>query len=109
MRRRLWQPGSANSRQLPREIGWDFGWNLAPRGNLPGVLAEIWLTGEKLAGILAGIWLAGGKLAGILAGRQNSDFGRKSEFRLKPPRTTNFHPKDPGIDRLEFLTLVMMV
>ena len=98
-------------------------WNLA--GILPGIwletgctgkLAEIlarnWLHGENwqdLAEILAEKWLPGGKLAGNWLAGGNSDFPRKSEFRPKPPRTTNFHLKDPGTFQLEFLTLVTMV
>ena len=80
-----WEEVPAAPPSSPWHGGWDFGCKLAARG--------------KLAEILAGICLAG----------QNSDFPRKSEFRPKPPRTTNFHLKDPGIDQLESLTLVTMV
>ena len=104
----------------PWDGGWAAGSWLAERlwletgctGKLAEILARNWLHGENwqdLAEILAEKWLPGGKLAGNWLAGGNSDFPRKSEFRPKPPRTTNFHLKDPGIDQLESLTLVTMV
>ena len=93
----------------PGEIGRDFGWNLASPGKLAGISAGIWLA----RGNRQGFWLESGCLEKIGwdfgCPGENSDFPRKSEFRPKPPRTTNFHLKDPGTSQLEFLTLVTMV
>jgi len=88
----------------PRKFGRDFGWNLAARGNLAGIVGWNLAGPGKLAGILAGIWLPGEIWPGFWPG-----FWLKFGLQPKPPRTTNFHLKDLKTSRLEFLTLVTMV
>ena len=97
----------------PGKIGRWFGWNLAGPGEIGRWFAWKLAGRGKLAGDLAGIWLTGGNWPVIWLEfdwpGENCDFPWKSEFQQKPPRTTNFHLKDPGIDQLESSTLVTMV